>query len=93
MVLLLFLGIGLIMAMYHGAVFWVPLAFAGLLSLLFLPLIRRLRGWGWPDWAAIGVCVLILVLLVAVLVGLITYQVNAVAQQWPQVQEIGRAHV
>lgn len=84
---LLLLGLGLVAAMYYGRVFWLPLAFGGLLALLFLPIIDRLKRWGWPDWLAISACVLLLVLIFGLLVLMVTLQVNVVAEQWPQVQE------
>jgi len=72
--------------MAYGKFFWLPLVFGALLGMLFLPMIRFFRRWRLPDWIAIGLCVLVLVLIFGVLVGVVTYQVNAVAQQWPQVQ-------
>jgi predicted PurR-regulated permease PerM len=84
--ILLLLGVTLVAIMYYGSFFWLPMVFGALLGMLFLPLIRRLRRWGLPDWIALGICGFVLVLIFGILIGVVSYQVNAVAQKWPQVQ-------
>jgi len=65
--------------LYYARAFLIPVAFAGLLSMLFLPLSRRLENWGVSRALATLSCVLILVMVIAGIVWLIAWQVSDLA--------------
>ena len=65
--------------LYYARAFLIPVAFAGLLSMLFLPISRKLENRGWSRAMAVLVCVLMLVLVIAGIVGLITWQITDLA--------------
>ena len=72
--------------LYYGKEFLVPLFFAILLSMLLLPVCRRLERWGvgriWSTLAG----ALIIVLLVAGLFGIIIAQGASISEDLPQMQ-------
>ncbi|WP_245581616.1 AI-2E family transporter [Rudanella lutea] len=77
------LGIGIL---YLGRPFLVPLAFAGILSLLFMPVSNWLerRGIG-RIWATL-LCVLLFLMLIGLFVGVIYAQAASFSKDWPQIQ-------
>ncbi|MCC2544917.1 AI-2E family transporter [Hymenobacter sp. BT175] len=64
-----------------------PLAFAGLLSLLLLPLCRRFERWGLPRVLAIVVCLLLMVALLTGLVWVFGAQIMGFKKELPILQE------
>ena len=72
-VLFLFL---LIASLYYARPFLIPVAFAGLLSMLFLPLSRWLENKGLARGLATLICVLLLVALIGGVVALVVWQVT-----------------
>lgn len=72
-ILLLFLVFA---ALYYARPFLVPVAFAGLLSMLFLPLCRWLERKGLPLWLAVLICVLAVVIALGGLIVLVIWQVS-----------------
>ena len=72
---LLFL-ILVIASLYYGRPFLVPVAFAGLLSMLFLPISRWLENKGLARGLAALACVLMLVILIGGVISLVVWQVT-----------------
>jgi predicted PurR-regulated permease PerM len=62
--------------LYFARTFLIPVAFAGLLSMLFVPLSRWMENKGMSRGLAALVCVLGLVLIIAGVVSLIVWQVS-----------------
>src|SRR5690606_19843146 len=74
-------------ALYSGRDIFIPLALAILRAFLLSPLVSRLKGWGCPQWAAIG---LVMCLTLLVLGGTATYlgvQLGKLSQELPQYQD------
>ncbi|HYJ38309.1 MAG TPA: AI-2E family transporter [Chitinophagaceae bacterium] len=74
---LLFLVIA---GLYYGRPFFIPLAFGGLLSMLFLPICRWLESRGISRGLAALLSVLSLVIIIGAVVGLVTWQVTDFAK-------------
>lgn len=85
--LLLFLIIGTVVILYYGRSFLVPLAFGGFLAMLFTPMENWLRKKGIPKTGAVLLCLLTLMTIVALFFGLIAWQGNAIAEDWPKIKE------
>ena len=74
-------------ALYFGRDIFIPLALAILLAFLLSPLVSRLKRWGCPQWAAIG---LVMCLTLSFLGGTATYlgvQLGKLSQELPQYQD------
>ena len=83
--LLLFL---IIAALILAKPFLVPVAFGGLFAMLFLPMSRRLERAGLPRGAAIAICILTLILVIALLITLITWQVNNLTSDLGNIEDM-----
>lgn len=84
---IILLVIGIVAILYFGSGFILPLAFAGLIAMLFTPLSNKLERHGIPRWGSISICVLILLTVVSVLAGVVVWQANSMIQNWSKVQE------
>ena len=72
-ILIIFLVIA---GLYFGKPFLVPLCFAGIFALLFVPLSRKLERIGLNRGLASFLCVLLMLVVVAVIIFLITWQIR-----------------
>ncbi|AKD03770.1 AI-2E family transporter [Pontibacter korlensis] len=78
--------------LYFGSTLFIPLSFALLISFVLYPVCLWLEQKGLPRWAAILLCLLLLIVLVGGLVFLLVRQVLRFGQEWPQLQaKIGAA--
>ncbi|MEJ7736701.1 MAG: AI-2E family transporter [Chitinophagaceae bacterium] len=82
--LLLFLLIG---GLYFTREFAVPVAIAGLLSMLLVPLSRRFEKKGMNRAVATLLCILVMLLVIAGIAALIAWQVSDLAQDTAKMQE------
>ncbi|WP_276497445.1 AI-2E family transporter [Pontibacter litorisediminis] len=72
--------------LYFGSTLFIPLSFALLISFVLYPVCRWLEQKGLPRWAAISLCLFLLVVLVGGLGFLLVRQVLRFGQEWPQLQ-------
>ncbi|GAB2778526.1 AI-2E family transporter [Rhabdobacter roseus] len=83
----LLLVVGIPVGLYLGKSFLIPLAIGMILAMMLNPvldwLLRKKVGEGW----AITACTLLVVLFFVFLGGLLAFQVGAVAEDWPQMQQ------
>ncbi len=79
-----FLVIMLIFGMYILTDVLVPLLFAGLVSILTLPVVQKLEKWGTPRILAIAITLLLVFGMLALLVFLVTTQIKSLNSIWPQ---------
>lgn len=86
-VLIQFLIIGAVVILYFGRTFLLPVAFGGLFAMLFTPLSLKMIKIGIPQWGAILICLLILLLSFALLAGAVTYQINEFVKDWSTIQQ------
>lgn len=83
----LFFSILAVVVLYYGKEFLIPVAFAGILSMLFLSVSNRLEKKGLSRGAAALWCVLALLLAVALIAALITWQVSSLSENAPQMEQ------
>jgi predicted PurR-regulated permease PerM len=84
LLLLLFLVFA---GLYYARAFLIPIAFAGILSMLLLPLSRRLEGRGLSRGLAATICLLIFLLSVAGIISLLVWQITDLAKDFSQVEQ------
>ncbi|MER2997018.1 AI-2E family transporter [Pontibacter populi] len=72
--------------LYVGRSLFVPLSFSLLISFVLYPICRWLENKGMPRWAAIAVCLSVLVLLFGGLAWLLINQLMRLVEEWPNLQ-------
>src|SRR5688500_779804 len=63
--------------LYFGKPFLVPVCFAGLFAMLFLPITRKLEKAGINRGLAAAACILIFITAIALIIALITWQISS----------------
>ncbi len=79
---LIFFGVAIL---YFGKVLFIPLFFGLLVAIVMFPACKWLELRGWPRLAATSVCLLIVSLLAAALVGLFIWQLCILRHDLPQI--------
>lgn len=79
--------IGIVVILYYGSTFLIPLAFGGFFAMLFSPMENWLKSRGLPKTAAVLLCLLSLLLVIGLFFGLITWQGHSLAQDWPKIKK------
>ncbi|HYH14065.1 MAG TPA: AI-2E family transporter [Flavisolibacter sp.] len=82
----LLFSILLIVALYYGKPFLIPVVFAGILSMLLLPVAEWLEHKGFPKVLAVLCADLLIVAVVAGIIGLISWQVADLAKNASQLE-------
>ncbi|WP_247236807.1 AI-2E family transporter [Telluribacter sp. SYSU D00476] len=72
--------------LYIGRPFLVPLCFSIILSMLFLPVSRKLEDWGLSRLLATITCLLILVLIITGFMWVITAEITRISQDMDDMQ-------
>lgn len=83
--ILLFL-ILLIVALYYGREFLVPLSFALILCMLMQPVSQKLEEWGLGRIWATFLCILFILTFITGFCGIIYAQGLSFSKDWPQIQ-------
>lgn len=83
----LFLFFVIISGLYFTKEFFVPIAIAGILSMLFVPLSRRLENKGVNRALASIICIVILLAVVAGIAALISWQISDLANDTEKMQQ------
>ena len=82
----LLFSILLVVALYYGKSFLIPVAFAGILSMLLLPVMEWLERKRFPRALAVLCAVLLIIAAVAGIIGLISWQVADLAKNASQLE-------
>jgi predicted PurR-regulated permease PerM len=77
----------LALVLYYGKPFFVPLTFAGLLSMLLLPVSLKLEGWGMNKAVAIVLSILLIVLFFGGVIALLAWQISDISQDASQIEQ------
>ena len=85
-VLKVFLVIGVLYAMFHAKVWILPILVAGLLAMLVNPIDNKLLEKGWPKWASITVCMLLIVTVFGALFAAVGHQAASFSDNWPEIK-------
>lgn len=72
--------------LYVGRNLFIPLSFALLISFVLYPVCRWLEHRKLPRWAAIGVCLLLLLVLTGLVGWLLVRQMVSFSREWPGLQ-------
>ncbi|OKL39669.1 AI-2E family transporter [Pontibacter flavimaris] len=72
--------------LYFGSTLFIPLSFALLISFVLYPICVWLEKKEFPRWAAIALCLLLLLALVGGLGYLLVRQMLRFGAEWPQLQ-------
>ena len=85
----LFFFVLLIVVMFFGKAFLVPVVFAALLAMLMAPVCRRFEGWGLNrPFSTIG-CILILLLVIGGIGFIVSTQISTFADNLSQIESKG----
>jgi predicted PurR-regulated permease PerM len=76
-----------VVVLVYAKPFLVPLVFAGLFSMLLLPLSRRFENMGLPRGVAILFCVLIFVIIIGIVIYLLIWQVTDISKNASQIEQ------
>jgi predicted PurR-regulated permease PerM len=77
----------LALVLHYGKPFFVPLSFAGLLSMLLLPVSLKLEGWGMNKAVAIVLSILLIVLFFGGIIALLAWQISDISQDASQIEQ------
>lgn len=77
----------IVAVLYVGRSLLIPVAIAGLLAMLLLPLSQWLERWKLPKFIAVLCCLLLILALVGTLVWIVSWQVSALIQDIALVRE------
>jgi predicted PurR-regulated permease PerM len=86
----LFFIVLLIVVLYFGRPFLIPVFFAALLAMLMAPVCRKLEGWGLNRALSTLGCILILVLVLAIVGLVVSTQFSTFADNISQIQSKGK---
>lgn len=86
----LFFFILLIVVMYFGRAFLIPIVFGALLAMLMAPMCRRFESWGLNRALSTIGCILILIVVIAGVVLIINTQISTFAENMTQIQSKGK---
>lgn len=74
-------------ALYFSKPFLAPFAIAGILSMLFLPLSRKLESKGISRGWAIGICIVILLGVIVGLLAMLSTQIAGLSEDLPKIKQ------
>ncbi len=78
---------GILTILYIGSGLLMPLLVAAIIAILLDKPTEKLKQWGLPNWLAISLSVLLMVVIFSLLTWLISSQINTMANDWPTIKE------
>lgn len=84
--LLLIVG-GVLTLLYIGSSLLMPLVVAAIIAILLDKPTQKMRQWGVPNWLAITLSILLLLVIFSLLTWLVGSQINSMADDWPTIKE------
>lgn len=84
--MLLIVG-GILTLLYLGSNLLLPLVVAAIIALLLDRPTKKMQQWGLPNWLAITLSILLMVVIFLLLTWLVSSQINAMAGDWPTIKE------
>ena len=77
----------IIAGFYYARTFLIPIAFAGIISMLLVPLSRRLERRGLSRGFSALVCLLVFILSVSGIIALLVWQISDLAKDFSQLEQ------
>ncbi|WP_044402173.1 AI-2E family transporter [Lacinutrix sp. Hel_I_90] len=84
--MLLIVG-GVLTLLYMGSNLLLPLVVAAIIALLLDQPTQKMQQWGLPNWLAITLSILLMVVIFLLLTWLVSSQINTMAGDWPTIKE------
>ena len=78
---------GILAILYIGSGLLLPLLVAAIIAILLDGPTEKLKQWGLPNWLAISLSVLLMVVIFSLLTWLISSQINTMANDWPTIKQ------
>lgn len=78
---------GITAILYFGTSLLLPLVVGAILATLLDKPTKKMKSWGLPNWLAITLSVLGMVIIFSLLTWLISSQINNMANDWPTIKE------
>ncbi len=78
---------GILTILYIGSGLLMPLLVAAIIAILLDKPTEQLKQWGLPNWLAISLSVLLMVIIFSLLTWLISSQINTMANDGPTIKE------
>lgn len=78
---------GILTILYIGSGLLMPLLVAAIIAILLDKPTEQLKQWGLPNWLAISLSVLLMVIIFSLLTWLISSQINTMANDLPTIKE------
>ena len=78
---------GILTILYIGSGLLMPLLVAAIIAILLDKPTEQLKQWGLPNWLAISLSVLLMVIIFSLLTWLISSQINTMANDWPTIKQ------
>lgn len=78
---------GILAFLYIGSSLLLPLVVAAVIAILLDTLTQKMKHWGVPNWLAITLSIVIMVVVFLLLAWLIGSQINTMANDWPTIKE------
>lgn len=85
--LILLIAVLTTVILFYAKAFLVPIVFGALLSMLLLPVAKWLQRKGLPKALATFLTILLLVILFAVVIGLISWQISGIAEDASKIEQ------
>lgn len=76
-----------VIVLYYGSTFLIPIVFGALLAMLMAPVCRKLDHRGWRRAASVSASVLILMVALLSMLAIIVAQISSFRQDLPQIQD------
>ncbi len=78
---------GIWVILFYGSALLMPLTVAALIATLLDRPTEKLKKWGFPNWLAMTVSLILLVIVIVLLFWLISSQIGNMAEDWPTIKE------
>lgn len=78
---------GILALLYIGSSLLLPLVVAAVIAILLDSLTQKMKHWGVPNWLAITLSIVIMVVIFLLLTWLVGSQINTMANDWPTIKE------
>lgn len=72
---------------YYGATLILPLLVSVIIATLLNGPTERFKKWGFPNWLAISISLIVMTIVILLLFWLISSQIGNMAEDWPTIKE------
>ena len=73
--------------LFYGSSLILPLLLSAIIAALLDKPAKKLKNWGFPNWLAISVSLILMTIILFLLFWLISSQIGSMAEDWPTIKE------